>query len=51
MGGFISKPVPSFAGVPDFGDTFDIEPVILTDVFDYATGMEKGLTVQKGIPC
>lgn len=50
VGGFISKPVPSFAGVPDFGDTFDIEPVILTDVFDYATGMEKGLTVKKGIP-
>ena len=49
-GEFISEPVPTFEGIPDSGETFEIEPNVLTEGFDYQTGVEPGLTVKKGIP-
>lgn len=49
-GNFISKEVPDYSGIPDFGDTFEVVTIDPIDKFDYSKGLLEGIVVSKGIP-
>jgi hypothetical protein len=49
-GTFISEDIPPYDGIPNFGDTFEIAPIVPTDVFNYNTAILEGVSVGKGIP-